>query len=391
MSLSQSSSLKKGVIALLVVILALVAYIIYLTFGSEKIHPTLTIENTAVTPINSTLGNTTTTPPLINGAGSLVDSVDELVGENNSFPFALDDGYRIYDASNPRIMSYEDSTLTLGYEYRSSELKNTPGEKGYIAVSHDHGLTFEEGRQFQNDEQHGKGVLMPDGKTYRRYVMDLQNGLMVSESSTDRDTWTDDSGARYDLNEHDEGWAGVYTIFVDGDGGVVLLYNNDIVWEETGEKIIYVRRAYSKPGDNGMNFEFEDDDVMEMQHSDGTPVSWADPHAAVASDGSIRLVVMHQERGKPFPPKGRTGDIYTFVSTDGGNSFTVEGKALGWEEIDAYTVFSLNDPKIIQLEDGRFRFWVAAMVYEGELTDTESLNGEDPDFHWLMLSATTAQ
>lgn len=319
----------------------------------------------------------------------LVDSLNDLFGDDSDFPFEIEAGYRLEDASNPRLFGYADGELLLGYEHQAGELQNAPGERGWIAVSHDGGLTFEDMQSFSDAgvSHLGPGVLMPDGKTLRRYYPDFnQNCGIVSESSTDGgDTWKNNSGIRYSLKDEDCRM-GVWTTVVTDEGGVVMFYNHDESWEETGEGVIYVRRIYSEPGDNGMNFELTDEDVMGYTHEDDTPIKWADPNAVVLPDGRIRLILMHQERGQPTPPLGRTGALYSFISDDEGETFEIEGKIFAWDDVEEFEVYSLNDPKILRLEDGHYRIFVAALIpLKGVDTNKQGL--KMADFRWVMLSA----
>lgn len=312
------------------------------------------------------------------GGGS--DTNNNTPGDTNTPPvsFTLDAGYRINFGSNPRIMDYQDGELSLGYEYQAVELVDTPGERGYIAFSTD-GLNFTGHRQFAPGENRGKGVLV-DGTTWRRYAEDQETGTVRSESSVDGVNFVPDEGYRYDLNEHDGGRMGVRTFFVDKYGGVVLLYNNNTI--VNGEEVILVKRAYSPPGDAGLNFTLTEDDVIGMTHDDGTMQSFPDPHAIVLPDGRVRLIVMQQDRNQPMPPSGRTGTIYSFISADG-DLFAFEAELFAWDSFSEFEVRSLNDPKIVGFEDGSYHIYVAAMV------PTETGEEDQGEYKWIIISATS--
>ncbi len=306
--------------------------------------------------------------------------------ESSSFmpgiEFEIDEGYRIDDGSNPRIMDYEDGIVELAYEYQSNDLKNEPGQKGWVAFSED-GLLFENERQFAAGEHFGKGVLMPSG-VYRRYHEEL-DGYVYSETSTDGESYVNDDGFRYDLNENDEGYMGVRTYFLDDEGGTVLLYNYDLEGED-GRQTILVRRAYSEPGDEGMNFVYEDDNVLEFVDEQGRQMSFADPHAIMLPDGRIRLIVMNQDPDGPMPPLGRTGTLYSFISDDGGREFDFESKIVAWDSFEEWEVRSLNDPKIMLFENGSYRVYVAAMISDPN-ADPE---GDARDANkWIIVSVTS--
>ena len=307
-------------------------------------------------------------------AGNDTNPSDDI--SDHPISFTLDQGYRINFASNPRILSYEKGQLKLGYEYQARELTANPSDKGYVAFSTD-GLTFSGNRRFQQGENKERGVLI-DNEIWRRYAEDEGSGKVMSESSTDGVNYSPDDGYRYDLNTNDSGKMGVRTFFVDQYGGVVMLYNSDI--SVNGKEVIFVRRAYSKPGDKGLHFELTDDDVMGMTYDDGVNQSFADPNAIVLPDGRVRLIVMQQDRGQPLPPLGRTGTIYSFISDDG-STFQMEARLFSWENFSEFEVRSLNDPKIIRFDDGSYHIYVAAMI------PTESGEEDQGEYKWVIVSA----
>lgn len=296
--------------------------------------------------------------------------------------FVLDPGYRLNFASNSRIMDYQNGQLSLGFEYHASEMANEPGERGYIAFSTD-GLNFSGMRKFEPGENMGKGIYI--GGVYRRYYIDEANGQVISETSTDGETYTADEGSRYDLNQYDAGSIGVRTVFVDKYGGVVLIYNHNEI-EDNGEEVIYVRRAYSEPGDNGMHFTMTDLNLLEERYEDGQNYSYNDPNAIVLPDGRVRLIVMYQDRYEPKPPMGRTGTIYSFISEDG-STFTKEAELFSWQSFSEFEVHSLNDPKIVRFDDGSYHIFVTAMI---PLETGEEDNTGNGGYKTVIVSATQA-
>lgn len=312
-------------------------------------------------------------------SGSDSDETTTSSSATSSTYFKLDAGYRINFGSNPRIMDYQNGQLKLGYEYQTKELANMPSERGYVAFTTD-GLNFSDNRKFEPGENKGKGVLI-DGTIWRRYAEDI-TGKMLSESSTDGVNYALDGGYRYDLNEHDNGKMGVRTFFVDKYGGVVMLYNSNTTIN--GKEMILVKRAYSQPGDKGLNFTLTDDDVIGMTYKDGVIQSFADPNAVVLPDGRVRLIVMQQDRDQALPPIGRTGTIYSFISTDG-REFAFEAKLLAWNSFTEFEVRSLNDPKIVRFDDGRYRIYVAAMI------PSEGGEEDQGQYKWVIVSATSTE
>jgi predicted GH43/DUF377 family glycosyl hydrolase len=311
--------------------------------------------------------------------------------ETGELTWVVDEGYRIDYASNPRIMGYTDGVVKLAYEYQAKELINEPGAKAYIAYSDD-GLDFEEGEQSKPDESKGDGILFEDG-SQRRYFADEDEGVVVSQSSTDGgETWEDDEGFRYDLNEIDNGWMGVRTVWIDEDEGVSLIYNTNGIDQTTGTKdpAIVVRLAYSEPGDMGMNFTLVDDNLIEEYGDNGEMEMVADPVVVVLDDGRVRLIFMRQAIGAAKPPKGQIGEIFSYISEDG-VSFEFESSVVSWDDFDEWDVRSLNDPKIMELDDGRFRVYVAAMVPDPEF-DPENpgeIGQGGAGYKWILVSITS--
>lgn len=312
--------------------------------------------------------------PLALGAGCV--SVPKPSGPAASAvpTFAVDAGIRIPDASNPLVVRHDGEAVTLAYEYRSDELKDQPRERVRVASSED-GMTFEEGQPWPEGLPVGPaGIALPDGSV-RRYSFDQSRGALTSETLGADGAYRRDEGTRYvppapDSSEPNAVRFGVFTAFVDPDGGVVLLYNGS---NAAGD--VTVNRAYSEPGDNGMTFALTDEDIL---HGTLETEHYADPNAAVLPDGRAWLVVMNQADG-PRPPMGRLGTLHGYLSEDGGRTFAYAGELFGWDDYGDLDAYSLNDPKAVLLPDGRLRIYVAAMI-----PNAANENG----FGWAIVSAT---
>ncbi len=316
---------------------------------------------------------------LLAGVGcSLRESVEtvlpsDVTGEQEELVFVIDDGVRIPDASNPIVIKVDGQEVTLAYEYRSVQLKGLPMERVRVATAAD-GLTFGEGEALGPLTQIPPGVQLLDG-TWRRYSYHPRSAQLVSERSEDGVVYVSDPGVRYQptrsASTKPEETFGVYTYFVDAEGGVVMLHNTT---NTQGE--VVVNRLYAAPDDQGMNFTLTDENIL-----DGTLEynSFMDPNAILLPDGRVRLVIMHQTQG-PKAPLGRQGSIHSYISEDGGKTFSYEGKLFSFEDFVDLDVYSLNDPKIVLLSDGALRIYVAAMV------PSETM---DNGYGWVIVSATT--
>jgi len=277
----------------------------------------------------------------------LIILVIKIISPARPLQFSIDPGIRIQSASNP--IAYQiDGKLYLKYQV-AGENKNA------IAITENE-TDFSKSNLASNNFH--TSITLPNG-TYRTYYFDMTDKVLLSESSVDGKTYSLDEGVRYTPAVEDNGFMGVFTFFVDNDGGVVLLYNNSDL--ENPDEVV-VRRAYSLPGDNGENFELENFDVLDFHDVPDVDDGFRDPDAIVLPNGNIRLIVMH-EGSKIKAPLGQTGVLYSFISTDGGKSFELESNDLvSWDDFTEFEVRALNDPKIVQLADGRFRIYVAAMI-----------------------------
>ena len=185
--------------------------------------------------------------PLAIGAGCVPKAASPTSEQTSGSAFAIDAGIRVPDASNPLVVGQDGESVTLAYEYRSDELRDQPRERAYVASSED-GLSFADGRPWPSGQPIGPaGVSLPDGSV-RRYVYDPAQDALTSATLDASGAYRPDDGIRYappgaDSSDPNARTFGVSTVFVDPDGGVVLLYNGT---NAAGD--ITVNRAYSEAG-----------------------------------------------------------------------------------------------------------------------------------------------
>ncbi len=289
--------------------------------------------------------------------------------------FIPDAGFRVEEATIPEVGIHPDSgTVYMYYKV---------GPDDYFATSNDGGLDFSiNPRSPTSPGDHTadpRCVLMPDVdedglQVWRQYLWDRSLGYFKSMISHDGLQYEPEEGIRYD--PPDTEIVGVHTAYTTDDGRVGLMYIGD-----KGTTTGNVRLAYSD--DNGQSFQYYADDPLHDAgtHDDG--LNQRDPTANVLDDGSIRISTMVQGGPQaPFPGVRSVTAIYSFTSMDNGLTFKADpGVRLEPEDFTGFDVWSLNDPSIIQLPDGRFRMYVAGLV--SELPDVS-------DVDWVILSATTA-
>lgn len=297
------------------------------------------------------------------------DNEPEVIGSL----FTVDDGMRVDNGSNPMVTYQDEEKLILAYEYRSEELRFAPGVDAPLIVTYD-GLNFDMVEDRTGLSVEPPGVLI-DG-VYHKYIFQPSDGVMYTTSQTNLDYQT--QGVALDVHAQDASDArefGVYTYFVDDQGGVVLLFNST---DANGD--VVVNRAYASPDDLS-TLEVTDRDILDST----LEYEWyADPNAIVLDDGRIALIVMNQDDG-PLPPAGRQGSVHLYLSDDAGTSFDYAGELFSWDDFDEFEVRSLNDPKIVQFADGSLRVYVAAMV-----PDESKETTDDPSrgYKWILVSAT---
>ena len=235
-------------------------------------------------------------------------------------------------------------------------------------------MSFEEVEDRIGLSTHPEGVFI-DG-LYHKYIFVPSDGVMYA-TSEDNQTYTM-QGVALEVYAEDAGDAsqfGVSTFFADDIGGIVLLFNAN---DENGD--IVVNRAYASAEDLS-TLKVTDYDIL-----GGTleNTSYADPHVVELADGSIGLIIMNQVEG-PAPPLQRQGYIHLYRSYDVGSTFVYEGELFNWSHIDEFDVYSLNDPKIVQMPDGLVRVYVAAMI-----PDPDAVEDDDPrtGYKWILVSAS---
>lgn len=313
---------------------------------------------------------------------------DRPMGDKRSEPgdtiipsiFTLDEGFRADYASNPMIIGYEDGLLTLAYESHTTGLKFAPQEKVKLIQATD-GITFTQIDNPTTESPKPPGVQINDA-LWRRYIFRPNEGGVYSTSSTDGITYEEDNLLIYEANAESASDArefGVYTYFRDSNGGVTLLYNYTNTKNE-----VAVGKLYAQPESLGTEFEKIQEDVLrgtlESEH-------YADPYTTTLSDGRILLIVMNQEDGSR-PPEVPAGTIHAYLSSDEGATFVYKGQLLSWRDIQSTPVHSLNDPKIIELDDGTIRLYVAAMIDDETVENPgELVDGKITGYKWMLISA----
>jgi hypothetical protein len=196
-----------------------------------------------------------------------------------------------------------------------------------------------------------------------------------------------DPGIRVDKATN--AWA---SVAVQPDGRLVFTYIGDMGPDGYNN----VRMAIST--DNGKTFDWEEanilDDAQLVDAGGHSSCSYVDPKPTVLEDGAIWYFVMTQACEPPAPSLGRaTGYIHSFYSSDGVHFTKDEGIRLQPSDFDwetfGFVVYSLNDPTVVRLVDGRFRMFVTATVCESQDPFDCEVGGAG-NIRSVLVSATAA-
>jgi len=294
--------------------------------------------------------------PWLAAAGSAAPSATDL-------HFVPDTGYRLDGAHNPSpAVDPDTGDVWLYY---------ADGPNSYRTVSPD-GLSFPSGTSPTDWELDPRGTPLPDG-SWRRYAYVPSVLAFRSHASADGIVYAPDDGTvHYSLQPVDEGWAGVYTAFTNSQDEVILIY--------LGAQPGTARRAISTDGGN--HFAFDQANLLgDEAYKDCKWIHW-DPRALLLDDGRVRLFTMVQGPDAALPGQRAVGTVFSFISEDGSAAMSLEaGARLRPSDFADLHLWSLNDPWVVELSDGRFRMYVAA-------TATDDAAGSNP--RWVVVSATTA-
>lgn len=261
--------------------------------------------------------------------------VEDIEETEEAMEFIPDSGMRTTSGGIPKA-SLVNGVVYLYYD--------DSGEK--VATSNN-GLDFTAGTLPVNYEYDARNILLPDGN-WRRYWLEI-DGSGVFEGyaslySTDGKTFTAETGYRYEVQDIDNDWLGYTDIFTNSKDEVVMLYIGD------GQGLNNIRMAISF--DNGENFEFVEDDVLDDAQYGGGSNSYVDPYSIETADGRLMFVM-------------KQGTIYWFSSDKEGKEWTKEPGSLSPEDFTEFDIGTLHDPGVIILEDGSYRMYLGVTMEDG--------------------------
>lgn len=300
---------------------------------------------------------------LVSGCGGGSSSAVQTPAESTSdLDFTADAGYRINTggtggARQPRAGQDDAGTTYLYYEADSGILVSTSTD----------GLTFSTGATPATYRYHDRFQQMPDGR-WRTFLPAMDQASIISMSSADGTNPTADSGTRYSGGPTDNAKFGITEVFPDPvtANKYIMLYIGDIL---NGNNI---RRAISTDGGN--TFTHDRDNVLNdlTDTSCGlVKCSGVDQVSVSLPGGKRRLFVM-------------IGGVYidSYISDTNWDYFTKEtGHRATPETFTSIglTCYSLHDPTIIKLTDGRYRMYVTCRISDTQGSDIGAI-----------VSATTA-
>ena len=355
--------------------------------GFSHVHPTMTILNDQLFVAWSQPSDRSASVPQVQIERFSISRVQSpppetrmppvLCGENpwykrvgGAIPWDLDfrpdEGIRVDGSANP----HPGVDSRTGDIWLYTQLQGTT----FLSTSQD-GLVFSDPQETPGpgvNTNDPRSIQLPDGR-WRVYRYDRRRGGFVSSTSIDGVRYQQDAGLRYKLQEIDEGWVGVYTTFANDQNEVLLIY--------LGAFPGTARLALSTDG--GETFSFIRRNLLEDEEYKSCHWIHWDPRALVLSDGRIRLFTMVQGPQPPHPGYRAVGEVFSWTSLDGGHSWNMDPVvSLTPKDFLPFGlyVWSLNDPWVVELPDGRYRMYVAAVLSD----DAEGTNQRVG-----ILSATT--
>ena len=282
-----------------------------------------------------------------------------LWAQNDGLIFEPDSGKRVDGKAMGGVYVSDSGTVYLYATYNQDT---------YLYISSD-GLNFTEVNL--NDYPDYRSLQLPDGRFVKFYValVDSQAYLRAAYS-TDGFTFMRDTTNLYMFPANDEinrDWL-YHTAIYDTNGGLHYIY---LAGNEDN-----ARSIYSPPGDSFQFGEYRSNIFGDSALGRGA--TYVDPKGLLLPDGRLRVITMNQH-GPPYPPAARSGTLYTFTSSDNGNTWVQDdGYRLRYDSFTEFDVYSLNDPKLVRLPDGRYRIYVAAMIKQS-----------DGSMEYSILSATS--
>ncbi len=345
------------------------------------------------------------TPDAGRDAGDASASVDAL-----PLSFVPDPGIRIDHATNAwaAVEERADGTQRV-YLWFSDRMEAASGPAMPAVIVSEDGLSFDRSAAvdyqsprrgvsediIRNDPRYKLMPAEEDGGPVWRRFNATPEGL-TTETSSDGISFLRDDGYVYTYHnegegyENDNGLIGYNDVHPTPDGRLVFTYIGDMQPDGYNN----VRMAIST--DNGRTFLWEKanvlDDARLVDEGGHQACAYVDPKPTVLPDGRIWYFLMTQDCMPPAPEVGRsTGYIHSFLAEDGVNFVHDEGIRLQPSDFDwdtfGFVVYSLNDPTVVRLTDGRYRMYVTARICESQ-TPADCTEGGAGDMREALVSAT---
>ncbi len=262
-------------------------------------------------------------------------NVSSLFSQNNELFFVPDSGKRVDGGAMGGGVYIDENGKVYLY--------STDGSNQNLFIAED-GLNFT--KVNINDYPDYRTLLMPDG-TFIRFDVVFENDIahLKVNRSTDGFHFQRDSVSVFTFPETDFAVQNVYhTQFFNSLGGICFIY--------LGGEEDNARSIYSPPGDE-INFGDYHSNIF-SDSALGRSFTYVDPKGMMLPDGRLRVITMNQH-GPPAPPAARKGTIYMFTSTDNGETWTQDPDyRLRYDSFTEFDVYSLNDPKLVQLPAGEY-------------------------------------
>jgi hypothetical protein len=293
----------------------------------------------AASASSSTSGSAASANSSTSGAAASASSS----GGGNLLTFTAEAGYRL-EATGRGARQPSARLDAAGVTYLHYET-----DTGRQMATATDGLTFVPSSAPPDYRYHARFQLMPDGR-WRSFLPSMNQATIISNSTPDGLNPTQDSMTRYAGVADDHATFGIVEVFPDPlvSNKYLMLYLGDLFGKNN------VRRAVSTNG--GDSFTFDRGNVLGDDSCNSASCRYVD-HTSIALDGGERRL---------FAMRGGLA-IDSFLSDNAWDIFTLEsGSRVTPETFTSVelTCYSLHDPTVVKLADGRHRMYVTCRVVD---------------------------
>ena len=287
--------------------------------------------------------------------------------------FIPDEGYRIDHASRVEVI-LDNETGDI-YIIHGVSLGDDEFHPDVVSVSKDDGMTFEEVGEYTSTFAISRNFKMKitdeNGETYWKMFKIASDGI-ATDRTYDEEIFRPEKGLRYTFLEEELkiGYSDLFLL----DDKIFYIYIANLASSQESMHL-------AVSDDEGETFSLVDDNVLDDKGTNDAGMNYRDPKITLLPDGRIRLFTMVQGGSAPIPGSHAAGYIYSHTTEDGLHYNLDEVIRLKPTDFSDFEIWSLNDPQVILLPDGRYKMYVTALI---------KADNETRKYKEVIVSATTA-